>query len=192
MGRWLNPDSIKIYARMGIEEYGHWVDKLMTVRHIDAARTRHYQLAGYRSYTDLADVLGPWYRSMDMQLERNNEPEADPFDENAAPPNNAPSPPLGKGTKLSVYWTDMEQWFNAQWSEAARHPHTVRCCACGLLAHRQAAVVLALPRARRRALPLATDGLPLTLQSPRRPAASSASCAPLTHLGTRPVEALGT
>ena len=52
MGRWLNPDSnqhqnLRSDGRLGV--YGHWVDKLMTVRHIDAARTRHYQLAGYGS-----------------------------------------------------------------------------------------------------------------------------------------------
>ena len=56
---------------------------------------------------------------MDMQLERNNQPEADPFDENTAPPNSAPSPPLGKGTKVSVYWTRwgaMVQWDGDQLS----------------------------------------------------------------------------
>eukprot|EP00966_Prymnesium_polylepis_P120351 2781046-Prymnesium_polylepis.1 len=30
LGRWLNPKSIKIYARLGVQEYGYWVDKLMT------------------------------------------------------------------------------------------------------------------------------------------------------------------
>ena len=39
LGRWMNPESIKIYARLGTEEYKHWIDKMMTVTHIDAART---------------------------------------------------------------------------------------------------------------------------------------------------------
>ena len=37
MGRWLNPDSIKIYARMTKQEYAGWVDKLMRVKRIDTA-----------------------------------------------------------------------------------------------------------------------------------------------------------
>ena len=39
MGRWLNPESIKIYARMSKDEYATWVDKLMAVKRIDTART---------------------------------------------------------------------------------------------------------------------------------------------------------
>lgn len=33
------PESIRIYARMGVVEYTQWVDKIMSVRHVDAART---------------------------------------------------------------------------------------------------------------------------------------------------------
>ena len=39
-GRWLNPDSIKIYARISKEEYAEWIDKLMAVRAYGAS-TQH-------------------------------------------------------------------------------------------------------------------------------------------------------
>ena len=90
---------------MGVEEYGGWVDKLMTVRHIDAARTTNLPAL------DVADVLGPWYRSMNMDVEPGLEPARDPFDEEQ-PVREEPSPPIPSGTRISVYWTEMEQWFD--------------------------------------------------------------------------------
>ena len=39
MGRWLSPDSVKIYSRMTTQEYATWVDRLMQVQRIDTART---------------------------------------------------------------------------------------------------------------------------------------------------------
>ena len=38
-GRWLNPESVKIYARLTTEEYAHWMNEIMKVSSIDAART---------------------------------------------------------------------------------------------------------------------------------------------------------
>ena len=55
LGRWMNPESIKIYARLGTEEYKHWIDKMMTVTHIDATRTTNLPPL------DQADVLRLWW-----------------------------------------------------------------------------------------------------------------------------------
>ena len=49
---------------------------------------------------------------MEVQPDRNTAPPTDPFNEIIPPPTAAQSPPLSKGTRVSVYWTDMEQWFN--------------------------------------------------------------------------------
>ncbi|KAL3910367.1 MAG: hypothetical protein SGPRY_009082 [Prymnesium sp.] len=38
-GRWLNPESIKVYARLSVDEYSRWMDKIKVIRSIDAART---------------------------------------------------------------------------------------------------------------------------------------------------------
>ena len=63
MGRWLNPDSIKIYARMTKQEYATWVDKLMSVRHIDTARTTNLPIM------DAAAAIAAWGSELDMQAE---------------------------------------------------------------------------------------------------------------------------
>lgn len=39
MLRWLNPESIKIYARASVVEKIHWVDEIAKVKAINAART---------------------------------------------------------------------------------------------------------------------------------------------------------
>jgi hypothetical protein len=49
-GRWINPASLRIYARITTSEYAHWVDKLMTVKHIDAARTTNLGVLDESSY----------------------------------------------------------------------------------------------------------------------------------------------
>ena len=62
----MNPESVKVYARLGVEEYCAWMDKIMTVRHIDATRTTNLPCM------EAADALEGWHE----QLERPMEPEA--------------------------------------------------------------------------------------------------------------------
>ena len=50
----LNPESIKIYARMTEQEYASWVDKLMKVKRIDTARTTSLPVM------DMADAIAMW------------------------------------------------------------------------------------------------------------------------------------
>ena len=90
-GRWLNPESVKIYARLGVDEYCHWMDEIMKVNHIDAARTTNLPCM------DAADALAGWDDAL-----------GDDFDSKAP---EGPSPPLPKGTRISVFWTDMEEWY---------------------------------------------------------------------------------
>ena len=59
MGRWLNPESIKIYARMTKEEYAEWVDKILTVRRIDTARTTNLPIM------DAAEAFAQWGVNLD-------------------------------------------------------------------------------------------------------------------------------
>ena len=70
LGRWLNPDSVKIYARMTKQEYATWVDKLMAVKRIDTARTTSLPVM------DLADAISAWGKQLhvdgDDTLERWN------------------------------------------------------------------------------------------------------------------------
>ena len=92
-GRWLNPESVKIYARLGADEYCHWMDEIMKVTHIDAARTTNLPCF------DAADALSGWAGQLD-----------DAFDTPEQP--NTPTPPLAKGTRVSVFWTDMGEWYH--------------------------------------------------------------------------------
>ncbi|MDC0525696.1 site-specific integrase [bacterium] len=100
MGRWLNPDSIKIYARMTKQEYGDWVDKLMAVRRIDTARTTSLpvmDLAGaIEAYGEQLKVEAPAFDSM--------------WDAPAPVPTRVAPAPLKRGARVSVYWTDMKEW----------------------------------------------------------------------------------
>ena len=101
MGRWLNPDSVKIYARMTKQEYAAWVDKLMAVKRIDTARTTSLPVM------DLADAISAWGKQLhvdgDDTLERwNTEQPA------AAAPARAPAT---RGARVAVYWTDMGEWY---------------------------------------------------------------------------------
>ena len=98
MGRWLNPDSVKIYARMSKEEYGQWVDKLMSVRRIDTARTTSLPAM------DVADALSAWSEELDIH--------GDTTDHWTEPPTPfKPGPSLLKpGDRVSVFWTDLDVW----------------------------------------------------------------------------------
>ena len=108
LGRWLNPESIKIYARLGVQEYGYWVDKLMTVRHIDATRTTNLPAM------EQADVLRPWWEHLGGAEEQRcgRYPTNDIFDAAAASAAASASPSLTRGQRISVFWTEMDAWYD--------------------------------------------------------------------------------
>ena len=95
MGRWLNPASVKIYARMTKDEYAAWVDKLMAIKHIDTARTTSLPIM------DAADAFAAW----GGQLSSEQASDADP------PHAKVGRAPLNRGSRLSVYWTERKDWF---------------------------------------------------------------------------------
>ena len=111
MGRWLNPESIKIYARMTKQEYATWVDKLMAVQRIDTARTTSLPVM------DLADTIAAWGRQLHVggadKLEKWGDTEPD---------ERAPPAPLKANDRLSVYWTDMGEWFNGTFKTSRVEP----------------------------------------------------------------------
>ena len=102
-GRWLNPESIKIYARISKREYALWVDKLMSVQRIDTARTTSLPVM------DAADAIAMWGDQLNVRdvdkLERWDDAQPQ---SSAAPP--APSV-LQPGDRIEVYWTDLKEWF---------------------------------------------------------------------------------
>jgi hypothetical protein len=105
MGRWLNPESIKIYARMSKDEYASWVDKLMAVKRIDTARTTSLPIM------DAADAIAAWGAELHVEKgearkEWNNEP---------APGEVGPAP-LARNDRISVYWTEMAEWFTGTYT----------------------------------------------------------------------------
>ena len=103
MGRWLNPDSIKIYARMTKEEYALWVDKLMAVRRIDTARTTSLPVM------DLADAIAAFGSQLHVTGSKNLEQWGD-----AQPTatSKVPKAPLRSGERVSIYWTEMKEWYS--------------------------------------------------------------------------------
>ena len=100
MGRWLNPDSIKIYSRMSKEEYGSWVDKLMAVRRIDTARTTSLPVM------DMAGAIAAWGEQLHVDTPSVVAPWHEPPQSEAVGP-----APLKRGARVSVYWTEMAEWF---------------------------------------------------------------------------------
>ena len=104
MGRWLNPDSIKIYARMTKEEYAHWVDKLMAVKRIDTARTTNLPIM------DAADAIAAWGKQLHTEGTERLERWGDDAPAKPAAAT-VPAAPLKRGARLSVYWSDMQEWF---------------------------------------------------------------------------------
>ena len=112
-GRWLNPDSIKIYARISKREYAQWIDKLMAVRRIDTARTTSLPVM------DAADAISMWGKQLSVhdvdQLERWNEGETQQAAEKAPLP--APSV-LKPGDKIEVYWTELQQWYGGTFTSS--------------------------------------------------------------------------
>ena len=99
-GRWLNPDSVKIYARLGVAEYSEWMNKLMKVSNVDSTRTSNL--------LDEDDLLAGWAAALP-------EREAADTDEVMAAAAAAEEPAhvhLRKGTLISVYWTEMSAWYD--------------------------------------------------------------------------------
>ena len=107
-GRWLNPDSIKIYARMSKQEYALWIDKLMSVKRIDTARTTSLPVM------DAADAIAAWGNQLHIQgsdeLELWTAPQATPAE--------ASPPPCKAGDRVSVYWTELKQWYEGTFTKS--------------------------------------------------------------------------
>ncbi|KAL1530150.1 hypothetical protein AB1Y20_001066 [Prymnesium parvum] len=91
-------------ARLGVVDYTHWVDKLMSVRHIDACRTTNLPIM------DTHDVVSMW----EDELAR---PDSC-FDEPVVPDHLAP------GTRIRVYWTEEEEWFQGSVTSQRRDTNT--------------------------------------------------------------------
>ena len=108
MGRWLNPESIKIYARMDKAEYALWVDKLMSVKIIDTARTTNLPIM------DAAGCIALWGEELKLDSKA---PEHQWVEQ--APTREPPAPsPLRKGDKIDVYWTDIGEWFTGTFTSS--------------------------------------------------------------------------
>ena len=106
-GRWLNPDSIKIYARISKQEYALWIDKLMAVKRIDTARTTSLPVM------DAADAIAAW----GDQLKIGGTDLLEKWDDQG--PKTTPGPSLLKpGDRISVYWTDLRQWFDGTYTSS--------------------------------------------------------------------------
>ena len=78
------------------------------VRSVDAARTT--TVAAFAG----TQVLGAWERELGGRAEKANARHADAFDERAARAEGGDAHPnLGKGARISVYWTEMDEWYEA-------------------------------------------------------------------------------
>ena len=112
MGRWLNPDSIKIYARMTKQEYAGWVDKLMRVKRIDTARTTSLPVM------DMADAIAVW--GDQLKVDGTNTLETW---ETQAPVDAKPPPSqISKGERISVYWTELGEWYTGTFTSSRVEP----------------------------------------------------------------------
>ena len=117
LGRWLNPDSVKLYARLTAGEYAMWIDKIMSVDHVDATRTTNFPVM------DVEDILRPWEEALrEPTTGKRKRSGEDAFDAAAATVAGAVAPALSRGTRIQVYWTEEQQWYTAtatrwQWEE---------------------------------------------------------------------------
>ena len=106
----MNPESIKIYARLGTEDYKYWIDKMMTVTHIDAARTTNLPPL------DQANVLRLWWEDASDPAARR------PRTRDDQPTRSSPGEALAAGSRVSVFWTDMDEWFTGTVSRSRVEP----------------------------------------------------------------------
>ena len=113
MGRWLNPESIKIYARMSQQEYATWVDKLMSVRRIDTARTTSLPVM------DMADAIALWGDELNVDYKPL---PATQWVTPAEPQQAPPPPPLKTGEKIAVYWTELKDWYDGTYTSSRVEP----------------------------------------------------------------------
>ena len=111
-GRWLNPDSLKIYARMSKQEYAYWVDKMMAIQRIDTARTTSLPVM------DAADAIAMWGNqlSVDNTFEQWHEEQASGAP--TAPPEQPSPSPLTTGARVEVFWTELNEWFKGTFTSS--------------------------------------------------------------------------
>ena len=110
LGRWMNPDSIRIYRRMTTVEYTSWIDRMFKVRRLDATRTTSMPVM------DAEDLYAPIEAEItarERRGKRKRDDTADAFDEAAAQQPAAAERPLPKGTRIRVYWTELDEWYEA-------------------------------------------------------------------------------
>lgn len=109
LGRWLNPESVKLYARLTAGEYAKWVDKIMSYDHVDATRTTNLPVM------DAADVMQAWPALLKEPATqgKRKRTERDAFDEDVAERHDDVLPPLDKGTRVDIFWTEERQWYTA-------------------------------------------------------------------------------
>ncbi|KAL3921923.1 MAG: hypothetical protein SGPRY_004736 [Prymnesium sp.] len=55
LGRWISPESVRIYARLTKQDYASWLEKMLTVEHLDAARVTTLPII-----MEAADALQVW------------------------------------------------------------------------------------------------------------------------------------
>lgn len=112
--RWLNPESLRIYTRMTNETYGNFIQRAMAIEDFDAKRTTNLPVH------DVVDLVPEWEQHLREPRKRGRKPKAaqsddDEFDcaaeeaERREPAERA----LEKGTRIAVYWTDLDDWFTA-------------------------------------------------------------------------------
>jgi hypothetical protein len=79
----------------------------MAVQHLDAARTTNLPVM------DLVDLVQPMQGMLETPTAtRKQRAGTDAFDDAAAAATPAGvSPALAKGTRISIYWTEMDEWF---------------------------------------------------------------------------------
>jgi hypothetical protein len=90
---------------MSKQEYALWVDKLMAVRRIDTARTTSIPVM------DAADAILLW--GEELRLGTDKKDDLPSWGDNQADDEPVGPPPLKKGERLEVYWTEDRQWFPA-------------------------------------------------------------------------------
>ena len=106
LGRWLNPESLRIYARMSVVEYTTWIDKIMQFKTVDASRTTSLPVC------DAGPVLGAWNNWLDKPVPKTKRGQHDAFDE-AAQHHQDDSTVLAPKTRLRVFWTGLQKWYHA-------------------------------------------------------------------------------
>ena len=117
-GRWLNPDSLRIYARISKQEYAEWVDKLMSVRRIDTARTTSLPIM------DAADAIAVWGDQLKIDGTAMLETWTEPTPQAKATPHPAlgpgdripVDPKLKPGDRVRVYWTELQEWYKGTYT----------------------------------------------------------------------------